>query len=359
MEVLNQLTRSQGLNFWTQTSRDLRFMYGLIAKHPFQVLLQVTNRCNMRCSFCDFWPNGVSPKLELTLADYQRIAKELDQLGCFIISVEGGEPLLRPDIIEIVRAFGKRHVPVLYTNGWFINEEKARGLFEAGVAQIGVSIDFPDAARHDKKRRLTGAFEQAWRAVEMLRDIAPHGGAQVHVMTIIMQENQNELEALLQMSAARSVGHCFTLLSTAGFRRGKRCEAQLPDTFADTQNQPQIGTHLLDLWQRYPHLRSFRDYLTGIDPFLQNGVLPICHAGEQSFNIDHIGNVSPCIERIDVVVGNVRNEAMPNIIAKMYGLPQVAHCQDCWTLCRGTAQALGQGSNLRSLLDLSQRFRSK
>ena len=356
MEILDPLTPALGLNFWAQTSRDLRFTYELIARHPFQVLLQVTNRCNMRCSFCDFWSNGVAPKLELTLQDYQRIAKELAESGCFIVSVEGGEPLLRPDIIEIVRAFAERHVPVLYTNGWFMNEEKARGLFEAGLAQIGVSIDFPSAARHDKKRRLSGAFERAWRAVEMLRDIAPHGGTQVHVMSIIMQENQHELEPLLQMSAARGVGHCFTLLSTGGFRRGKSCDDQLPNHVG---NHTQIGAHLLDLWQCYPHLRSFRDYLAGIDSFLQNRTLPTCHAGEQSFNIDHIGNVSPCIERIDAVVGNVRDESISSIIEKMHDLPQVAHCQDCWTLCRGTAQALGQGSNLRSLLDLSQRFRSK
>jgi radical SAM protein with 4Fe4S-binding SPASM domain len=348
MEILKPFTPAKGLGFWSQASRDVRFTYGLIAKHPFQVLLQVTNRCNMRCSFCDFWANGVAPRLELTLADYQRIARELAELGCFIVSVEGGEPLLRPDIIDIVQAFGERHVPVIYTNGWFINEQKARGLFEAGIAQIGVSIDFPDAARHDEKRRQQGAFDKAWRAVELLRDIAPHGGAQVHVMTVLMRENQHELEQLLQMSAARGVGHCLTLLSTDGFRRGKSRDDQLPD-----------NGKLIDLWQRYPHLRSFRDYLAGIEPFLQNGLLPTCHAGEQSFNIDHIGNVSPCIERIDAVVGNVRDETMASIIAKMRGLPQVAHCQDCWTLCRGTAQALGQGSNLRSLLDLNQRFRSR
>ena len=357
MEILNKPISAQGLNFWAQTLRDLRFVHGLITRHPFEVLLQVTNRCNMRCSFCDFWPNGVAPKLELTLADYQRIAKELEESGCFIVSVEGGEPLLRPDIIEIVRAFSKRHVPVLYTNGWFINEAKARDLFEAGLAQIGVSIDFPDAARHDKKRRLAGAFDQAWRAMELLRDIAPHGGTQVHVMSIIMQENQHDLEQLLQMSAARGVRHCFTLLSTDGFRRGKSSDDQLPNT--NSQNHPQIGARLLDLWQRYPHLCSFRDYLAGIDPFLQNTALPTCHAGEQSFNIDHVGNVSPCIERIDAVVGNVREESLSTIIAKMSGLPQVAGCQDCWTLCRGMTQSLGQGASLRSLLDLNQRFRSK
>jgi MoaA/NifB/PqqE/SkfB family radical SAM enzyme len=96
-----------------------------------------------------------------------------------------------------------------------------------------------------------------------------------------------------------------------------------------------------------------------MDAFVERGPMPTCHAGEQSFNIDHVGNVSPCIERIDSVVGNVRDEPMAAIIAKMKGLDSVARCQDCWTLCRGFSQALGQGGTARSLMDLSTRMRSQ
>ena len=343
---------TQPLQFLSKSARDMRFVSGLLRKRPFNVLVQVTNRCNMRCSFCDFWPNGIAPKLELTLADYQRIASELAQTGCFLVSVEGGEPLLRPDIVDIVQAFSKDHLPVLYTNGWFMTPEKARALFAAGVTQVGVSIDFPDAARHDQKRRLAGTFERAWQAIAMLRAAAPHGGAQVHVMSIVMQENLNDLETLLQMSASQGVGHCITLLSTDGFRRGKSVDDQLP------QLESSLSAKLLDLWQRYPHLRTFRDYLEHMDNFLHKENMPTCHAGEQSFNIDHQGNVSPCIERIDSMVGNVREQSMPDLIAKMQGLDAVAKCQDCWTLCRGFSQALGQGASTRSLLDLAGRMRS-
>lgn len=345
------LKEPQGLSYWAKARRDARFVGGLLRRKPFQVLVQVTNRCNMRCSFCDFWPHGVSPKLELTLADYQRVASELAEIGCFLISVEGGEPLLRADLIDIVRAFAQAHVPVLYTNGWFMNDDKARGLFDAGVSQVGVSIDFPDASRHDAKRRLVGAFDQAWRAIDSLMKHAPHGGAQVHVMTVLLKENQADLETLLQMSAARGVGHCVTLLSTDGFRRGRGASDALPDTA--------LGAQLLTLRQRYPHLRTFRDYLQRMDTFLQGGPMPTCHAGEQSFNIDHVGNVSPCIERIDSVVGNVHHTPLRDLIAQMKGLESVARCQDCWTLCRGFSQALGQGASLQSLVDLGTRMRSQ
>ena len=98
---------------WSEQQRDLRFAVGVLRRRPFQVLLQVTNRCNMQCSFCDFWPNGVAPGEELTLADFARIEGELSELGTFLVSIEGGEPLVRPDLVEIVRIFGRRHKTAL------------------------------------------------------------------------------------------------------------------------------------------------------------------------------------------------------------------------------------------------------
>src|SRR6185295_16878340 len=106
--------------------RDLRFAAGILLRRPFQALLQVTNRCNMKCDFCDFWPNGVSSQEELTTAEFGRIASELAELGTMLVSIEGGEPFVRPDLVEIVRLFARRHVPVLYTNGWYVEKESAR-----------------------------------------------------------------------------------------------------------------------------------------------------------------------------------------------------------------------------------------
>jgi MoaA/NifB/PqqE/SkfB family radical SAM enzyme len=242
-------------------------------------------------------------------------------------------------------------VPVLYTNGWFVTEEKVRALFAAGLAQVGVSIDYPEAARHDAKRGLRGGTERAWQAVDLFRKHAPHGDRQVHVMTVLMRDNQHELEALLKQSAAHDVGHCLTLLSTQGFRRGKETPDSVPDV--------DLAEHLLSLWKRYPHFRMFRDYLEGVDAFMKDrSRLPACQAGIQSFNIDHLGNVSPCIEKIDRRFGNVRDEPLAAILERMRDGGTARGCQDCWTLCRGFNQSLGQGGTLKGWLDLGSRLRS-
>ena len=329
-------------------TNELRFALGVLARKPFQCLVQVTNRCNMQCSFCDFWPNGAPSREELTVKDFNRLAGELAELGCFLVSIEGGEPFVRPDLVDIVRAFGARHLPLLYTNGWYVDEAKARALFDAGLTQVGVSIDFPDAARHDAKRGWPGAFDKARRALEVFRNVAPHGGKQVHVMTVLMKDNQDHLEAMLELSKSLGVGHCFTLLSAKGFRRGH----------SDALPTRPLSDQLAAAWQRHPHMRMFRDYLDGIDAFREGGEMPRCRAGVQSFNIDHVGNVAPCIEKIDRVAGNVRRERLPDIVARMRELPEVAGCQDCWTLCRGFGQVMGQGGGVKGWSDLAGRMRS-
>jgi MoaA/NifB/PqqE/SkfB family radical SAM enzyme len=334
-----------------ELKRDMRFATQILGRSPFQVLVQVTNRCNLTCSFCDFWPNGAHPREELTTDDFRRLADQLAELGTFLISIEGGEPFVRKDLVEIVRAFGKHHVPLLYTNGWYATEENVKALFEAGLAQVGVSIDYPEAERHDAKRGLKGCTERAWKAVDLFRKHAPHGNRQVHVMTVLMHDNQHAMEALLQQSAAHDVGHCLTLISTMGFRRGKEVTDHVPDVALSQQ--------LLEQWKRYPHFRVFRDYLAGMDAFLTDrSKLPVCRAGTQSFNVDHLGNVSPCIEKINRRFGNVRDEPLAAILERMRDLEEVRGCQDCWTLCRGFNQSLGQGGTLKGWLDLGGRMKS-
>ena len=335
---------------WTELRREAAFAGSVLARRPFDVLLQVTNRCNMKCSFCDFWPHG-APQEELSTEELARVAEELSSLGRCLVSIEGGEPFVRPDLVDIVRAFSHEHLTVLYTNGWYVTEENARALFAAGLTQVGVSIDYPDA-RHDAKRRMPGASHRAWRAVDLLRTAAPHGGKQVHVITVLMRDNQDDLEALMQQSARHGVGHVVTLLSTRGYRRGHSTEDALPEAG--------VGRRLLPLWDRSPHWRFFREYLERLDDFLEGGSLPTCHAGRQGFNIDHVGNVAVCIERIGEAVGNVREASLIELHRLLLAREdEVARCQDCWTACRGFSQLLGNGGRLASWRDLGLRMRSR
>lgn len=331
--------------------KDTAFAAGLLKKKPFQCLVQLTNRCNMRCSFCDFWPNGVPRRDELSTDDYRRLARELSGVGTFIVSIEGGEPFVRPDLMDIVEAFGRDHLPTLFTNGWYVTRDSARELFARGVSVVAVSVDYPDAARHDAKRGLDGAFARAIRAVELLREAAPRGDRQVQVMSVLMGDNWRDFEALFEMSKRLGVGHQVTLLSVTGFRRGKQGDDRMPP--------PEAGERLSELWERHKHVRFFGDYFRTMGAFLGGGAMPTCRAGMQSFNVDHVGNVSPCIEKIDLAVGNVRREPLGVILGRMADhQASIGSCQRCWTACRGLAQALGEGGAPGAWVDLATRLKS-
>jgi MoaA/NifB/PqqE/SkfB family radical SAM enzyme len=333
--------------------RDTRFTTGILLRRPFSLLVQVTNRCNMRCSFCDFWPNAAPKKDELTVADYERVAGELASLGCFAVSIEGGEPFVRPDLVDIVRAFSKKHVTMLFTNGWYVTADSARALWDAGLAHASVSIDYPDAARHDAKRGIPGTTERAWRAIDVFRDTAPRGGKQVNVMTVLMDENHGAFPELLAQSAAARVGHQVTLISVSGFRRGKG-----PDRLPPPEAAEALGRLFMD----NPHLRFFESYFDTMKEFLSGAskeAMPTCTAGEQSLNIDHVGNVAPCIERIGEPVGNVKTETLSALLEKLERTRgAVSKCQDCWTACRGFQQALAGGASRAAFRDLAARMRS-
>jgi radical SAM protein with 4Fe4S-binding SPASM domain len=167
-------------------------------------------------------------------------------------------------------------------------------------------------------------------------------------MTVLMRDNAAELEPLLEMSAREAVGHCATLLSTGGFRRAGG--AELPE--------PEAAARYAQRWAAHPHFRMFGDYLERIPGYLAGGSMPACRAGIQNFNIDHVGNVAHCIEKIDRPFGNVRHESLPSIHRRMRAADPARGCQDCWTACRGFNQALADRGTLRTWRDLAGRMRS-
>src|SRR5947208_6135127 len=174
--------------------RGGRLLTGFIRERPSHCIVQVSSRCNLTCGFCSFWERPAHPRDEMTVPEFEGISAKLAEAGSMIVSIEGGEPLLRPDIAAIVRSFARYHHPILFTNGWRVTDSLARGLWEAGLTEIGVSIDYASPERHDAHRGAQGTFATAVRALRILRDAAPHGSRQVTIMTVIMRANVDELE---------------------------------------------------------------------------------------------------------------------------------------------------------------------
>ncbi|MSP63759.1 MAG: radical SAM protein [Myxococcales bacterium] len=339
MHEMHEVHEARGLPYWRRSALLMRTIAG---DGPAICTLQVTNRCNMRCSFCAFWSDGAPPPEELTLAQLARVSERLAQAGSFILSVEGGEPMLRPDLVDIVALLARHHHPVLYTNGWFLDALAARALCGAGLVGAGVSIDYATPARHDA-HRLPGSFDRAVAAVQHLLAVASVvQRRQIHLMTVLMDDNREELEPLLQLSARLGVRHRVTLLALSGHNR------------AGGKTQPATGvtSWLQGLRRRYPHFAGVGDYIDRMDDYLAGAYTAPCQAGRRGFNINHLGQTNPCIELTDVSVGHFLDGPFDDLLARLRIAPSVEGCQRCYTVCRGNVQALARPLKIRSLAEL-------
>lgn len=174
----------------------------------------VTCRCNLRCGHCYASASESPPHQELTPQEGLTLIRELAELapGAMLV-LSGGEPLLRPDILDLAGEASRRGLMVvLGTNGLYLDQEMARALRERGVRAVGISLDSPEPAYHDAFRGLPGAWEAALRAMEACR----REGLDYQVQTTATGGNYHQLDRM--MALARELGakafHLFFLVCT-------------------------------------------------------------------------------------------------------------------------------------------------
>jgi sulfatase maturation enzyme AslB (radical SAM superfamily) len=141
-----------------------RAMYRTIQNRNLPNLLSfaVNDVCNATCEHCSFF-SGVDDKSRavLTLEQAQGVIKAAQKLGVSVLTFVGGEPLLRPDLPEIIASVDKDlTTPVLFTNGALL-AQKAQQLKRAGLDGVYVSLDAADPDAHDQFRATPGLFAQA------------------------------------------------------------------------------------------------------------------------------------------------------------------------------------------------------
>ena len=135
---------------------------------PSAVQWAVTGLCNYRCRHC--FVGDV--KDELSFSDLQTLTDRLAEGGVRKVYLTGGEPLLRPDLKELLRVFSQCGIRVaeLATNGSLLTEKTLRDLTETGHRpEIAVSFDGTDGC-HDRLRNAAGAEEAAFRAMDISRE---------------------------------------------------------------------------------------------------------------------------------------------------------------------------------------------
>ncbi len=141
----------------------------------YSISWNLTKRCNLNCDHCyldaDF--RGGFRTDELNTEECFRVVDQIAEVNpnAFLI-LTGGEPLLRPDIYEIIRyAADKKFMVVLGTNGTLINRANAVKIKDAGAHGVGISIDSMDPAKHNRFRGVERAWEHSMEAFKVLNEV--------------------------------------------------------------------------------------------------------------------------------------------------------------------------------------------
>jgi len=125
----------------TRRMRELRWIaYGAVStRHPLMAHIIPIRRCNLSCTYCNEYDDFSKPVSTDTMVG--RINRLAD-LGTGVVTLSGGEPLLHPELDDIIRAIRRRGVlAAMITNGYLLTPERVQRLNQAGLDHMQISID--------------------------------------------------------------------------------------------------------------------------------------------------------------------------------------------------------------------------
>lgn len=315
---------------------------------PYVISWNLTYRCNLACEHC-YLDAGGKPEVDSpAFAD----RSELDTDGCravidqiadlapdALVILTGGEPLLRRDIVPIIRyAHAAGLWVVVGTNGVKITENLARLLVECGVRGLALSLDALDPSRHDGFRRVRGAWDNTVRGAKILAS----EGLPFIVQTTVGAHNAGELEEIAEFAWREMGARVWNLYFLVQTGRGAFATDLEPGEYdavlaALARIQRRYDGRMVVNAKCAPHyvkqlyaedpgskfLKTFADGAGG------------CPAGTHYMGIRPNGDVTPC-PYLPVFGGNLRDASLSELwrasepfveIRKRQGLG--GRCGDC------------------------------
>ena len=294
---------------------------------PYVVSWNLTYRCNLACEHCYLDAGGKPLVEDASFADRSELTtaqcfKVVDDIAAFapeaVTILTGGEPLLRRDILEIVRyANAKGLWVVVGTNGVKITATLSALLLKEGVRGLSLSLDALDPERHDRFRRVTGA----WRNTVLGARILKETGLPFIVQTTVGAHNVKELAAIAEFAHAELAATVWNLYFLVPTGRGAFVSDISPEEYdrvlsdLATIQKAYAGRMLVNA-KCAPHYVKTLLATEAASPFLKTytGGAGGCPAGTHYLGIRPNGDVTPC-PYLPVFGGNLREETLADVWA--------------------------------------------
>jgi len=177
------------------------------------VVFNTTRRCNLKCKHCYAAATCGPVSGELSTDEALGVLDDLAAFGCPVVLFFGGEPLLRPDLPELISGAAEAGLrTVVSTNGTLMTEELAGKLGEVGLHYAGISLDGLEAA-HDAFRGRKGAFAAALTGMRR----AMQAGVKVGLRMTLNKHNVGDIDGIFDLIAREGIPRvCFYHLVYSG-----------------------------------------------------------------------------------------------------------------------------------------------
>jgi MoaA/NifB/PqqE/SkfB family radical SAM enzyme len=293
---------------------------------PVCVSFEVTHSCVADCVHCDKGGIKPDPKL-MTLDDYRRYSQELKPGIC---QMSGGEPLLRDDLEDIIRAVkrpGGLPMVVCVSNSWLMTEERYLSLNKAGVSLFSISLDFPDE-RHDDFRRIPGLFAKMSELIPYL--VKKYDRKNLVLNAALTHANFAEIPALVAKAEEWGTQISFSAYSVLRTGDKSLCITAPEDLAVLRRHFDWAKAH-----KRQSASIINSDYiLDKTYSFFAEGGMGGCQAGRRFLVVRPDGLINPCSMYPDLQYGS-RKEAVKGFKATR------ENCDQCYVAIRaGTERSL-------------------
>jgi MoaA/NifB/PqqE/SkfB family radical SAM enzyme len=299
-----------------------RGTWSFCTDRPLVVSFEVTHSCTANCHHCDKGGIKPDPPGLLQAEDYGRLRATLKPMA---VQLSGGEPLLRKDIEDIVRAIKEPSglpYTILVSNGRLMTEFKYLTLRALGVNQFSISLDFPDE-RHDDFRRSPGLYAHLAKLVPAM---ARHGYDDVVLNTAITRENLSELRGVYDRAREWGVSISYSAYTPL---RTREMEHYI-NSLEDLELLRRSLDELLELKAKNGWITNSPWTLTGIYDYFRSGSMPGCKAGRRFLVVNPDGGMRGC-SMFEQTYGS-HKEVMEKFVAQNT-------CGDCYVSIRAYLDA--------------------
>ncbi|HMK36594.1 MAG TPA: SynChlorMet cassette radical SAM/SPASM protein ScmE [Desulfomonilaceae bacterium] len=319
-----------------------------IMNTPRTVDLQITGRCNLRCTYCSHFTSGGDTGEDLPAGDWLTFFEELGRYGVMDVCLQGGEPFCRTDLKEIIGGIIKNRMRFsVLTNGTLITDEMARFLASTGRCNsVQVSIDGADRFTHDTFRG-AGSFR---RAVEGLKTLTKHGIATA-VRVTIHRQNVHDLANVARLlledfglpefstNAASHLGLCRKNAAQVQLTAQERSLAMKSLLELSRKYGGRIAAQAGPLAEAREWLRIERSCEDGTEPDPDRGFLTGCGGPMTKMGIRADGIMVACSQLPDLALGRINGDDLKDVWLNHPELNRFRNRReiplDAFAFCRG------------------------